>query len=908
MSKLFPLLLAYFVKAILWFRYRVTIKGLDKLNKATLPKSGGILFLPNHPTIFVDPSLVGGALWRRFEIRPVIVEYMFYTPIVNWFMHRMRALSIPDFSVTSNSIKRRKSERALDAIVEAVKHGDNFIVYPAGHVKRTAYERIGGTSAVHSILQRAPEANVVLVRTKGLWGSSFSRALTGKTPLMFPTIFRGVKIALKNLLFFTPRREVTIEFVPADPDFPYSGSKLELNRYLEEWYNRPDGLVDNPPDYRGESLVLVPYSMWSKKLPTVAETASQESMETALDVSRVPEKVRQHVINEIAEMAQCLPDHIQSDMNLSADLGFDSLDIANVASFLEDHYGVSGVRTQDITTVGKVMSLAARQVKVAVVEEEERPVAAKWARDARTGPISLAEGHTIIEVFLRNCDRMGSVVAGADGSVGVLTYRQMKMRVILLARIIRKIPGKYVGVMFPASVAADIVILACQLAGKVPLMINWTVGKLHLESVVNISGVSSVLSAWSFVDRLENVEFGPLDDMMIMLEDFKKELTIVDKIAAMIVQHYRADAILSLFDAKDLSASDEAVVLFTSGTESMPKGVPLTHHNILSNHRAALESISIHYDDILFGILPPFHSFGFSVTTLLPLLTGVKVICYPDPTDGQRLAREIQRWGVTIVCSAPTFLKGILKAAKPSQLRTVHLFISGAETAPPELSEMVAASVPHAILTEGYGITECSPVLTLKPPGVSRPGVGPPLPGVELCVIHPESHEPLTICEEGLILARGPNVFSGYMNGGVKSPFLTIDGKQWYNTGDLGFLDDEGFLVISGRLKRFVKVGGEMISLAAIEHAILQAAPSQGWHTKEEGPSLAICAREVPGMKTRIVLFATFETTLEDVNKALRVAGFSNVVKVTDLEVLKDIPVMGTGKINYRELEAQYFS
>jgi len=183
-------------------------------------------------------------------------------------------------------------------------------------------------------------------------------------------------------------------------------------------------------------------------------------------------------------------------------------------------------------------------------------------------------------------------------------------------------------------------------------------------------------------------------------------------------------------------------------------------------------------------------------------------------------------------------------------------------------------------------------------------GVGLALPGVELLIVHPETEAVLPVGERGLILARGANVFKGYLNPGLSSPFTTVEGKQWYKTGDLGFLDEEGILTISGRMKRFIKMGGEMVSLASIEDALLQMAPKKNWPTNEEGPALAICAKETAGEKTKIFLFSRFELSVDEVNNSLKEAGFSNLVKVSSVTRLPEIPIMGTGKINYRQLES----
>ena len=256
------------------------------------------------------------------------------------------------------------------------------------------------------------------------------------------------------------------------------------------------------------------------------------------------------------------------------------------------------------------------------------------------------------------------------------------------------------------------------------------------------------------------------------------------------------------------------------------------------------------------------------------------------------------------MCGAPTFIKGLFKFATPEQLKTMRLCVTGAEKAPPELFEMLASvGKPDAAL-EGYGITECSPVLTMNRVERRKRGVGQALDNVELCVVNPDTLELRPPNTQGLILARGPNVFSGYLNPGLEPPFVTVNDKVWYRTGDLGELDEEGYLTISGRMKRFIKIGPEMVSLSAIEDALLQIAPSKGWPTSQEGPTMAVCAKEQEGEKARIYLFTKFPITLDEVNKALKEAGFSNIIRISAVQQIDDIPIMGTGKVNYRTLES----
>jgi long-chain-fatty-acid--[acyl-carrier-protein] ligase len=293
---------------------------------------------------------------------------------------------------------------------------------------------------------------------------------------------------------------------------------------------------------------------------------------------------------------------------------------------------------------------------------------------------------------------------------------------------------------------------------------------------------------------------------------------------------------------------------------------------------------------------------------LLPLVAGIRAAYYPDPTNGPALAREIELWSATLICAAPTFLKTIFKAATVEQLKTVRLCVSGAEKTPPELILLAKQKIPQTMLTEGYGITECSPVLTINLNGDPQHGVGIPIPGVDVCIVDLNTYELLPGLQRGLILARGPSIFSGYLNPGINSPFVTVSGLQWYNTGDLGYLDEQGNLILAGRLKRFIKVGPEMISLGAIEEALMHKVLYKHVNGHEpEGPSLAICAKEESGEKPLIVLVTKFPTTVDEANNTLKESGFSNLVRIGQVVQMEEIPLLGTGKINYRSLEAQVF-
>lgn len=890
MKKIVAYFLHLFLRILISLRYRIKVDGLDLITPQTLPKRGGVLFLANHPAE-IDPLILLVTLWYPFKPHPIAIDYLFRMPIVRTLLDFVGALSIPNFDGSSNSYKRKQIEKTYKHIFSLLDKKENLLIYPAGSLKSTPHEEIGGASGVHTILEASPDINVVLIRTTGLWGSSFSRALTGKTPNVLQTFLGGFKILLRNGIFFAPRREVLIELFPAPSDFPQKTTRKEFNRYLEKFYNA-----------RGpEPLNLVSYSCFREEYPAVYEKSIQE--EVSLDT--VPEETRRILIEEIAKLSRTPPSEITLESHLSHDLGLDSLDTAQLVVTLKEDFGIQNLHSSDLSTVGSVIAYAALLATGKEEEERNGKTESIWEKEKNRPPPLYPEGETLIEVFLKTCERMDKHIACVDQVSGEVTYKRLKMGVILCAEYLRKLPGERIGILMPASIGVNAMILATMLAGKVPVMINWTLGERSLRSVVEQSAIDITLTAWSFLDRLDSVELNGIDDQILLFEEVRRSFSLFDKLKAVYRSKIKREKLLKIFGVDRIKTDDPAVILFTSGTESYPKGVPLSHHNLLVNQRGVFSLAEIQRGDVLLGALPPFHSFGFSITSLFPLVTGLRVAFSPNPTDGKRMGEAIERWDVTILCLAPTFLKNIVRVSTVKQLRTLRMVVTGAEKTAAELFVKLRELNAGAILVEGYGITECAPVLTLNPPSKPVQGVGLPLPGVEILIVDPDSYIPLTRGERGLILARGPNVFRGYIDSTLSSPFVTCASKSWYLTGDLGYLDEKGYLILSGRLKRFVKVGGEMVSLTSIEETLLEAGPRQGWKINPDVPSLAVCALEQEGKKSEMHLITTFDTTADVVNQVLRENGMSNIIKIRSVIKVPVIPLLGTGKIDYRSLSAR---
>lgn len=888
-----------FIGKICWLllslRYRIQIKGLEQLSKHKFANPGGILFLPNHPAM-MDPLFLYLLLWPRFRMRPLVIEYIYRIPLLRPVMKLVKGLPIPNFDTSVNQLKVRKAELAIKQIAEGLKRGQNFVLYPAGKLKSSGREILGGASGAHAILQECPDANVIVVRTTGLWGSSFSRAITGRSPDLVYTLLQGIKTLLKNGIFFSPRRTVEIE-IKANPEgLPIQGTRVEFNRFLENWYNRyPDELGKIRDE---EPLKLVSYSRWRNDF--LEPFQPKKKRESSGDV-QISSETQTKIYGEIRKILDNPGMQIAPEMNLAADLGMDSLNMAEMIVFLAREFNVEELHPEDIETVSNILEIA----EGARVSERtvKKTGMVHWPKEKNRPDPQLPLGRIMPEAFLHSCDRMGPFVACGDDLVGVLTYKKMKRAVLVLAMHFSKMKEEKIAILLPASVGAYLLILAIQCAGKVPVMLNWTLGPRYLDEMMKASGAKTAISSWRFLERLSHVEFGDLIDQIQLVEDIRENLSFTTKLRGAFLSLFSAKAICRALSLGSIDENHLACILFTSGTEANPKGVPLSHLNILSNERAAMQCIDLRSSDVMYGILPPFHSFGFSVAGIFAFLSGMRIAFYPDPTDSFALAEGIERWKATIFCSAPSFLKGLFSAAKSSQLKTVRYFVTGAEKAAPDLFAYVEKLRTGAVLIEGYGITECSPILTLTRPNLPPKGVGSPIPGIEVCTIHPETLALLPPGSEGEVCVRGPNVFHGYL-GSPRSPFIELEGKSWYRTGDIGYFDVDNNLILSGRLKRFTKIGGEMISLAAIEGALINELVKRGQLTMDF-PTLAVCADERNLSKQpQLIVFTTVSLDKETANEILKNSGLSRLIKISQVKKIEEIPMMGTGKTDYRRLQS----
>ncbi len=858
-------------RRILSLRYRIRLAGLDEVERRGRT---AIVFLPEHPAL-IDPIIMLAVLYPRFAPRSVADEVQIDRPVIRTAAKLLGARVLPNLERRgAEGLARMRS--VLEETVEGVRAGENLLIYPAGHLKRTRFEEIGGASAVKEIVDSVPDARIVLVRQTGLWGSRFSRASTGALPRVSEVVRSAVLAMIAHGVFFMTRREVEIEFVEPG-DFPRHVDRLTQNRYLESFYNA-----------KASPNTYVPYGFWERGRQRVAP---EPSAARASSQASVPPATRQIVLDHLAAIAG--RPSVGLEERLGADLGLDSLATSELALWIEQEFGVGLQSAANLVTAGDAVLAAAG--KGVAGAGYLKPVGKRWFRPRRRDLTGLPPGDNVLQVFLHQAAEGPSRVAIGDQTSGEKSYREMVTAIILLKPFIEELPGRYIGLMFPASVGAAVFYLAALAAGKTPVMVNWTTGSRHISHSLDLLGVERVLTARALLSRLDTlgIDLAAIRDRFLMVEDLRSRVSLGRKLGALIRGY-------ASWRSLRVTPPDHAVVLFTSGSESLPKAVPLTHINILTNVRDIPHMVPVRQDDVLVGMLPPFHSFGITVTVVLPLLLGIRTVYHPNPTEAGVLARIVEDYKATLLVGTPTFLAGIVRAAEPGQLASLRMAVTGAEKCPASLYETLESRWPQLRVIEGYGITECSPVVSanLYETPVAQ-SIGRLLPSLEGVVVSVETGGRVRPGEPGILLVRGPSIFGGYLNYQGESPFVEFDGKTWYRTGDLVRQRDDGALFFEGRLKRFVKIGGEMISLPAIEAALLARYGSED----DEGPPLAV---EALGDETdpEIAVFTRLNLSRADVNDTLRRDGFSPLYHVRRVIRVDSVPVLGTGKTDYRALKA----
>jgi acyl-[acyl-carrier-protein]-phospholipid O-acyltransferase/long-chain-fatty-acid--[acyl-carrier-protein] ligase len=496
-----------------------------------------------------------------------------------------------------------------------------------------------------------------------------------------------------------------------------------------------------------------------------------------------------------------------------------------------------------------------------------------------------------------------AVIDGLDQSA-LSRAKLLGVAAALSRHLRRKFPDDRIGIVLPASKGGVVANLAVVLAGKVPVGLNFTSGKAALRRAQQIAGLKTAISATAFTKRLTDF---PWPENVVQLDELLPKLKTKIFLWWMAAVILPGTWLIRLLEIPREGDHAEAVLLFTSGSSGDPKGVVLTHRNLVGNVSQFRVLIDAVPNDLILASLPFFHSFGCTVTLWFPLIEGVPIVTYPNPLETAKCAELIERHRVTIVLAAPTFLRGYLRKAEAPQMQSVRLTITGAEKLPRSLAEAFEQRFGKPVY-EGYGLTETSPVVSVNLPDpepghpgdpvqpAQRPGsAGKMAPGIAAEIREPETGEKLSLHQTGMLWLRGSNIFEGYLDDPARTADVLQDG--WLKTGDLGRFDEDGFLFIEGRLSRFSKIGGEMVPHETIEQKIL-AALGLG---QEGDRTIAVTSVADPQKGEALVLLSTVEVDQAQLRAQLQEAGVPNLWIPKTIRRVEQIPVLATGKLDLQK-------
>ena len=487
--------------------------------------------------------------------------------------------------------------------------------------------------------------------------------------------------------------------------------------------------------------------------------------------------------------------------------------------------------------------------------------------------------------FVRMAKKHAAKMAIIDKSTGKnVNYSTALIGALILSSKLEKYDRGFIGIMIPTSAGCALATVGTLMSGRTPVMINYSTGaESNAKYAQKKCRFKTIITSKALLEKINC----PLVDGMVLIEDIMAGVTTGDKLKAALKSKLPLNLLLSIIHKGN--EDDTSVILFTSGSEKDPKAVPLTHRNISSNIKSFGDYVEINESDVILANLVFYHVFGLTVDLWVPLYYGMTMITYANPLDFQTISKIARDEKPTIMVATPSFYWGYLNKSEPGDFKSLRLMVAGADKCPDALREGYMKK--HGVtLLEGYGVTETSPVISVNKSEYDRPGsTGKVIPGLTVRIENFETGEECKTGETGKILVKGDSVMKGYF----EDPELTAEvlNDGWYNTGDMGFFDKDGYLWHAGRFKRFAKVGGEMISLVKVEN-ILEKYLHDG---------VSCCVVEIADEKKGSYIVATVS---QEVNKTEILRKMMNdlpgIALPRQFIVINQMPMMSSGKTDFR--------
>ncbi len=507
------------------------------------------------------------------------------------------------------------------------------------------------------------------------------------------------------------------------------------------------------------------------------------------------------------------------------------------------------------------------------------------AYEANNGPVTLGAG------FVQSCRRYGRRVLYKDATGAEVTYGRALRAALALGEGVLRFPQGRVGILLPNLTVTALIFWALQLLRKVPVFLNYSAGPAAIGHGLALADVEVVVSSRSFLERMKisPAVFGKRE--VIFVEDLKGRITPAQKARALLRSLFAG----RLGDWEEGAEKETAVILFTSGSEGSPKGVCLSHENIVSNIHQSLVRFDVTDEDYFLNAMPMFHSFGLTAGTVLPVVAGARSYLYVSPLHYRLVPEIAYDEGCTIFLGTNTFLRGYARRAHPYDFHTIRYIFCGGEALSDDVFENYARRFGVRIMA-GYGITECSPIVSINTPLEYCFGtVGRVLPGIawRIAAVDGVDHKG---GRAGRLVLKGKNLFQGYLKNEEANRRYRVDDDGWYDTGDIVEVTEEGFLTILGRLKRFAKVSGEMVSLGALEEALQRVLG--------ERTDVACLAVDDEKKGERIIVVTNHPSAdLKGIRDTLKGQGFTELAMPREMRHVKQLPKLGTGKVDYPALQ-----
>lgn len=491
--------------------------------------------------------------------------------------------------------------------------------------------------------------------------------------------------------------------------------------------------------------------------------------------------------------------------------------------------------------------------------------------------------------FIEIAKKYPNDTAIIDVSAGQnITYNKLLLAALVLAEKYKKFPEKNIGVMIPTSFGCIVTTIALLMANKTPVMINYSVGAIeNLRYAQEKCNFSTTITTAKLLDK---IKLEPIEGM-INIETILQGVSMLDKVKGASLSKLPTKLMQKFIHIG--SEEEVAVILFTSGSEKLPKAVQLCHRNIMHNVIGFSTVLPDIRSDIFLANLPLFHVFGITVTFWTPLLYGGKTVTVANPLDYKLICKTVKKHQITLMVGTPTFYHGYLKKSEPGDFASVKVAIAGADKLPPQIRDEYL-KMHNLELYEGYGATETSPVICTNFKGNNKVGtVGRPMPGTQVKIVDRVTGKEVKVGVEGKILVKGDLVTIGYYNDYEETSLRIRDG--WYDTGDMGIIDKDGFVTHRGRLRRFVKIGGEMVSLTKVESVLETFLP----------PETLCCVVDVPNLKKGAEIVAavtTKEIETKQIHKHMK-KELPSLMVPKAYYVLEELPLMSSGKVDFRKVE-----